>query len=254
MTTPLIVGNWKMNGSLSQCFDLARKITEGLRERPSDADVVLAPPYTALTQVKQATESSNIKLGGQDCHWQDSGAFTGEISPPMLKDSGCEFVILGHSERRHILNETDIVIAKKVNGALRSGLRPILCVGETLKQRRSGRTTTVIARQLRIALKDLVKTAIEKIEIAYEPVWAIGTGQTATPDQISQVHQRIRQFLKRSLGDREGSQVRILYGGSVNADNALSLMKTLDVSGLLVGGASLKAETFLPIVHRLSES
>jgi triosephosphate isomerase len=229
MTTPLIVGNWKMNGSLSQCFDLARKITEGLRERPSDADVVLAPPYTALTQVKQATESSNIKLGGQDCHWQDSGAFTGEISPPMLKDSGCEFVILGHSERRHI-------------------------VRETLKQRRSGRTTTVIARQLRIALKDLVKTAIEKIEIAYEPVWAIGTGQTATPDQISQVHQRIRQFLKRSLGDREGSQVRILYGGSVNADNALSLIKTLDVSGLLVGGASLKAETFLPIVHRLSES
>jgi len=252
MTAALIVGNWKMNGSESQCFELAQNIVGGSQQVGSDVEVVLAPPYTALSKVKQAIDHSQIKLGAQNCHWEDSGAFTGEISPPMLKDSGCEFVIIGHSERRHILQESDTMVAKKLQAALRNELRPILCVGETLKERRAGRTTTVITRQLRVALKGLIKNAIENIEIAYEPVWAIGTGQTATPDQISQVHRRIRQLLVRSFGEVKGSQVRILYGGSVKPDNARELMQTPDVNGLLVGGASLKTETFLPIVHCLS--
>jgi triosephosphate isomerase (TIM) len=254
MIKPLIVGNWKMNGTQSQCFDLARKIAQNLRRKPSRVEVVLAPPYTALAQVKRAIENSNIKLAGQDSHWEESGAFTGEISPVMLKDTGCEFVILGHSERRHILQESDIMIAKKLNAALRNGLRPILCVGETLAERGGGRTATVIARQLRIALKGLAKGGIDQLDIAYEPVWAIGTGQTATPSQISQVHKRIRQFLKRSFSVVKANRMRILYGGSVNADNALTLMKTPEVSGLLVGGASLKAETFLPVIRCLDES
>ena len=249
MIAPLIVGNWKMHGTQSQCFDLARTLAQELRPKSSRADVVLAPPYTALAEVKRAIEDSRIKLAAQDSHWEESGAFTGEISPVMLKDAGCEFVILGHSERRHILNESDIVIAKKLHAALRCGLRPILCVGETLAERNSGRAARIIARQLRIALKGLGKDAIDKCEIAYEPVWAIGTGQNASPDQISQVHTRIRQFLKKSFGEVGGNRVRILYGGSVNPVNALTLMKTPEVSGLLVGGASLKADTFLPIVR-----
>ncbi len=254
MITSLIVGNWKMHGTQAHCFDLAQRIAQNLRRKPARADVVLAPPYTALAQVKRVIKNSKIKLGAQNSHWEESGAFTGEISPVMLKDAGCEFVILGHSERRHILQESDIIIAKKVDAAVRNGLRPILCVGETLKERRSGRTAMVIARQLRIALKGLVKGGIDRIDIAYEPVWAIGTGQTATPVQISQVHKRIRQFLKRSFGAAKAGRVRILYGGSVAPDNALTLMETPEVSGLLVGGASLKAETFLPIVHCLSKN
>ena len=252
MITPLIVGNWKMNGTQSQCFELAVKIASGVHEKPSSAEVVIAPPYTALAQVKTALENSAIKLAAQNCHWEEKGAFTGEISPVMLKDSGCEFVILGHSERRHILGESDRVIAQKLTAALRNNLRPILCVGETLKERRSGRTASIIGRQLRTALKDLAETGIEKIEIAYEPVWAIGTGQTATPDQVSQVHQRIRRFLRKKLGDSKGNQIRVLYGGSVNPENARTLIQTPDVNGLLVGGASLKAETFLPIVHSVT--
>ena len=169
----------------------------------------------------------------------------------MLKDVGCEFVILGHSERRHILNESDLVVAKKVQAALRNRLRAILCVGETLAERQTGRTTAVITRQLRIALKGFGKSAIENIEIAYEPVWAIGTGLNATSEQIARVHGRIRQFLKASFGNRKGNAVRILYGGSVKPENAAAILRTPGVNGLLVGGASLKAETFLPIVNCL---
>jgi triosephosphate isomerase (TIM) len=252
MTTPLVVGNWKANGLQAECRELGRAIARGIARKPPAVEVALAPPYTALAQVKKAIDRSDIKLAAQNCHWEDRGAFTGEITPPMLADVGCDFVILGHSERRHIFQESDVVVAKKLLAALSNQLRPILCVGETLAERQAGRAAAVITRQLRIALKGLGKNAIENIEIAYEPVWAIGTGHNATPEQITRVHSRIRQFLKGAFGQK-GAAVRVLYGGSVNPGNAAEILKTPEVNGLLVGGASLKAETFLPIVHCLDE-
>ena len=254
MTTPLVVGNWKANGLQTECRELGRAIARGIARKPPAVEVALAPPYTALGQVKRAIDGSGIKLAAQNCHWEDRGAFTGEITPPMLSDVGCDFVILGHSERRHVFQESDMVVAKKLIAALRNQLRPILCVGETLAQRQAGRATAVITRQLRIALKGLAENAIENIEIAYEPVWAIGTGHNATSEQITRVHRRIRQFLQSAFGSRKGAAVRVLYGGSVNPGNAVEILQTPEVNGLLVGGASLKAETFLPIVHCLDES
>lgn len=248
MNAPLVVGNWKMHGTRSECSSLARRIALGLSKNRSRAEVVLAPPYTSLRSVKQAIRNSRIALAGQNSHWQENGAFTGEVSPPMLRDVGCDFVILGHSERRHIFHETDETVAKKTLAALRNGLRPIVCVGETLAERSEGRTAGVIRRQLRIALKEVAKTDIAKIEIAYEPVWAIGTGRNATPEQISQVHGGIRRFMAVKFDRTKGSRVRILYGGSVKPENARSLATTPEVNGLLVGGASLKAETFLPVI------
>jgi triosephosphate isomerase len=251
MTPPLVVGNWKMYGIQAECRDLARGVARGLKRRGRQIHVALAPPNTALETVKRVIAGSQIRLAAQDCHWEDRGAFTGEVSAVMLKDIGCEFVILGHSERRHILNESDLVVAKKVHAALRNGLRPVLCVGETLAERQTGRTAAIVKRQLRIALKGLEKSAIDNIEIAYEPVWAIGTGLNATSEQIARVHGRIRQFLKASFGNPAGSAVRILYGGSVKPENAAEIFRTTEVNGLLVGGASLKAETFLSIINCL---
>jgi triosephosphate isomerase len=254
MTTPLVVGNWKANGLQAECRELARAIAGGVAERLAAVEVALAPPYTSLVPVKQAIENSGIRLAAQNCHWEDRGAYTGEVTPVMLAELGCDFVIVGHSERRHIFLESDPIIANKLKAALRNEMRPILCVGETLDERQAGRATTVITRQLRIALKGLDKNAIEKIEIAYEPVWAIGTGHNATSQQISRVHQQIRNFLKKAFDERTAQAVRILYGGSVNPGNAAEILQTQEVNGLLVGGASLKAETFLPIVHCLNES
>jgi triosephosphate isomerase (TIM) len=251
MTPPLVVGNWKANGLRAEHRELARAIARGIMRKPAAVEVALAPPYIGLTEVKRVVEKSAVKLAAQNCHWEDKGAFTGEITPPMLADAGCDFVIVGHSERRHIFHESDAIIAGKLQAALRHRLRPILCIGETLAERQAGRAGVTITRQLRIALKGLAKNAIENIEIAYEPVWAIGTGHNATSQQISRVHERIRKFLTKSFDQREGNSVRILYGGSVNPGNALEILKTAEVNGLLVGGASLKAETFLPIVHCL---
>ena len=254
MKIPLVVGNWKMHGTQADCFDRARMIAKDLDEKPASVEVAVAPPFTALAPVKQAIGNGKVQLAAQNCHWQQNGAFTGEVSPTMLRDIGCDFVILGHSERRHIFHESDVFVAKKMNAALESGLRIILCVGETLQERRKRQTLRIISRQLRIALKGAIKDGIDKIEIAYEPVWAIGTGHNATPEQISQVHAGIRLFLVKSFGAEIGSQVRILYGGSVNPDNAPELAKTANVTGLLVGGASLKPETFLPIVRSFTEN
>jgi triosephosphate isomerase (TIM) len=248
MNAPLVVGNWKMHGTRSECSRLARNIAQGLRKNPTRVQVVLAPPHTALQSVHQAIRNTKITLAGQDSHWQESGAFTGEVSPVMLRDVGCDFVILGHSERRHIFHESDEIVGLKTLAAVRNGLRPILCVGETVEERKRGRTAGVIARQLRIALKGVAKNDIGKLEIAYEPVWAIGTGHNATPEQISQVHGRIRRFMAANFDKTMGSKVRILYGGSVKPENATALATTPEVNGLLVGGASLKAETFLPII------
>lgn len=249
MNAPLVVGNWKMHGGQSECRALVRAIVRGLKKNPCRADIALAPPFTALGTVGNAIRRSEFKLAAQNCHWQQSGAFTGEVSPSMIKELGCEFVILGHSERRHIFGESDEMIARKVDAAIAQGLRAILCVGETLDDRRRNLTTQIITRQLRSTLKGLAKDVIEKLEIAYEPVWAIGTGQNATAAQVSQVHQRIRKYLTVSFGSSRANEVRILYGGSVKRENAAELAALDEVNGLLVGGASLNAETFLPIVR-----
>jgi triosephosphate isomerase (TIM) len=249
MNDPLVVGNWKMHGGQAECLMLARAVVRDLKKNPCRAVVALAPPFTALGSVGNAIRQAKVKLAAQNCHWHESGAFTGEISPGMLTDLGCEYVILGHSERRHLFGEGDEMIAHKVIAAIARNLRVILCVGETLEERRRGLTAKIIARQLRSALKGFTKDAIEKLEIAYEPVWAIGTGQNATTTQVNQVHRRIRKLLRASFGLSMGSRVRILYGGSVKPENAGELAALDEVDGLLVGGASLKGETFLPIVR-----
>jgi triosephosphate isomerase len=249
MTAPLVVGNWKANGVQAECRDLARAIARGMTLKHPLVEVAVAPPYTALAIVKQAIGKSSVKLAAQNCHWEDRGAFTGEITPLMIADLGCDFVIVGHSERRHIFHESDSVVARKIQATLRNEIRPILCVGETLTERQTGRTASVIARQLRVALKGLAKSAIKNVEIAYEPVWAIGTGHNATSKQIARVHRQIREYITISFGKEKGEAARILYGGSVKPENAAEILTIPGVNGLLVGGASLKAETFLQIVH-----
>lgn len=250
--TSLVVGNWKMHTTQAQARTLARQILRGLRKGHAGAEVVLAPPYTSLRPVRDVIRRSQIRLAGQNAHWHESGAFTGEISSSMLCDVGCEYVILGHSERRHIFGESDRSVAQKIAACLGQGLRPILCVGETLDEREQGITTRVICRQLKVALKGVSKNVIGNVEIAYEPVWAIGTGRNATPEQVGRVHQRIRKTLVALFGKARGNRVRILYGGSVKPENAGALASVSEVNGLLVGGASLKAETFLPIVRCFS--
>jgi triosephosphate isomerase (TIM) len=247
---PLVVGNWKMHGTQDEAVALARDVRRGLKGRR--VDVVLAPPFTALAPVRRTLRGSALRLAGQNVHWEEQGAFTGEISPKMLRELGCHFAIVGHSERRRLFNEIDQTVAKKLAACLRWGLRPILCVGETLEERNKGATTRVITRQLRIALKEMTKDAIEKIEIAYEPVWAIGTGRNATPERASRVHTTIRRMLKKLFGAKRAEQTRILYGGSVRADNAGELASAKDVNGLLVGGASLKVKDFLSIIGNFS--
>jgi triosephosphate isomerase (TIM) len=254
MTPPLVVGNWKMNGSQADCLHLARQIARDVKSKPAPVQVVVAPPFTALAAVSKALHDSKVQLAAQNCHWQLSGAFTGEVSPSMLKELGCEFVILGHSERRHIFYESNDMIGKKVAPVIAQDMRPIVCVGETLEERQRERTFEIIARQLEFALKGLGNDAIEKIEIAYEPVWAIGTGHNATPDQIREVHAHIRHFVGASFGRSNGHGVRILYGGSVKPDNAAMIAGIDGVNGLLVGGASLQAESFLPIARAFSKN
>ena len=248
MTVPLVVGNWKMNDSQAECQKLAREIARAIERKATRAQVVVAPPFTALTTVARAIRHSKIKMAAQNCHWQESGAYTGEISAPMVAELGCEFVILGHSERRHLLRESDEMIARKVAPVIAHGMRAILCVGETLEERQRKLTGQVITRQLRSALKGSTKDVIDNLEIAYEPVWAIGTGQNATTAQVREVHVRIRRFLKTSFGKAASERVRILYGGSVKPENVDMLARIEELDGLLVGGASLKAESFLPIV------
>ena len=253
MNSPLVVANWKMHGGQAHCALLARQIVRDLRRRPADVEVVLAPPFTSLSAVHRSLRGSNVKLAAQNCHWEMQGAFTGEVSPIMVRELGCDYVIVGHSERRHILQESDEMIARKLAPIASQGMRAILCVGETQDQRWSGKTGTVIRRQLRIALKGLVKADIGNVEIAYEPVWAIGTGQNATPKQINQVHSRIRTCIKEWFGPAAGKQLRILYGGSVKPENVADLVIIEEINGLLVGGASLKSETFLPIIRAFSQ-
>jgi triosephosphate isomerase len=245
---PLVVGNWKMHGTQAEAATLARQILNG-GKGIRDVEVVLAPPFTALSTVAAVTIDSAVELAAQNIHWEMEGAFTGEISPRMVRELGCQYVLIGHSERRHVFQESDQAVGKKMTAALRSDLKPILCVGETLQERKSGKTNAVIGRQLRAALKGVGKDGIENISIAYEPVWAIGTGHNATPEQIAAVHRWVRSLLARRLGEKPAETCRILYGGSVRPENAPELIKVPDVDGLLVGGASLKAEAFLGIIR-----
>lgn len=241
---PFIAGNWKMHKTLAEARTLARAIRQGAAPGRR-AEVGLAPPYTALAAVAHELAGSDIRLAAQDTHWEKQGAYTGAISPMMLADVGCHYVIIGHSERRQHFGETNHTVNLKVKAVLAAGLKVILCVGETKEERQADLTIARVSEQLREGLAG-VTAAPAALVIAYEPVWAIGTGLTATPDQAQEVHAFIRQELSRLLGD--GGPYRIQYGGSVTPDNAATLLAQPDIDGALVGGASLKPELFLPII------
>jgi len=216
-------------------------------------DVVLCPPFTTLSEVFEVIAESDIQLGAQDCYWEEEGAFTGEISCKMLKDAGCKFVIIGHSERRQFFAETNESVNKKLKAALKAGLTPIMCVGEMLSEREKGLTFKVLDDHVKNGLRDISLEDMEKIVIAYEPVWAIGTGKTATPAQAQEAQKYIRDLLQKLYNKDVANNVRIQYGGSVKPENTLELMKQPDVDGALVGGASLKIESFSEIVKKASE-
>ena len=241
-----ICGNWKMHKTASEAVQLVRELRKQLDRAP--AQVAVAPPFTALPAAKQALQGSSIELFGQNCHHEKQGAFTGEVSASMLKDAGCDGVILGHSERRQYFGETDEGVAKKVRSVLGEGLHAIVCVGETLQEREAGKTWEVVSRQVRGALGGLDPGALQRITLAYEPVWAIGTGRTATTAQAQEVHAQIRGLLRELGGAAVAGAVRIQYGGSVKPDNAADLLSQPDVDGALVGGASLKAADFAAII------
>ncbi|MBI5368434.1 MAG: triose-phosphate isomerase [Planctomycetes bacterium] len=252
MRRPVIVGNWKMNTTLREATTLAAAVRRDL-ERVDDVEVGICPPFVYLLDVADQVRDTNIRLGAQDCHWEPKGAFTGEVSPAMLKDVGCEYVILGHSERRHLLGEKDDQINKKLRGALAVGLTPILCIGELLEERERGATDAVVRGQLEGSLAGFGADALERMILAYEPVWAIGTGKTATPGQAQEVHAGLRAWLRKRFG-AVADGLRIQYGGSVKPDNAADLMRLPDVDGALVGGASLDAKAFAGIVRFKDQS
>jgi triosephosphate isomerase (TIM) len=246
--TPLIVGNWKMNKTASEAAAFVRELSSKLTSS-AHAEVVLAPPFTALESVRTALgPSSKIQLGAQNLHWEARGAFTGEVSGPMLRDVGCTFVIVGHSERRTLFGERDVDIQKKVGAALAHGLCPILCIGESLKEREADRTDAIVIAQLTAALAGMTVEELSRITIAYEPVWAIGTGRAATTDQAIAVHRIIRAFVAKGWGQEAAARIRILYGGSVTPQNAESLLNTEEIDGALIGGACLKSDSFATIV------
>lgn len=231
---------------LGEASELAAGVVRGCRDL-EDVDIVLAPPFTTLTTVASAIAGTPIQLGGQDLHWEEKGAFTGEISPTMLKDAGCSYVIIAHSERRQFFGETDRTANRKVLAALSHGLAPILCVGESEAERDRGVTFVVVDRQVKEGLKDVAASQLQKLVVAYEPIWAIGTGRTATPAQAEEVHQSIRGQLAKLFGAEAADGVRILYGGSVKPDNVDDLMAEADIDGALVGGASLDVASFTRI-------
>jgi triosephosphate isomerase len=248
MRIPLIAGNWKMNLTREEAKDLAQKIKDGIDPNLKH-EVLLAPSFTNLETVKKVIKETKILLAAQNMFWEEKGAFTGEVSPIQLKDIGCNYVIIGHSERRNIFGETDEIINKKIKSALKNEINVIMCIGETLTERETGKTYEVLGKQLENGLKEIDKNSISKIVIAYEPVWAIGTGKTATPTQAEEAHMFIREKIK-DLYDRDISdKIRILYGGSVKAENIDDLMAQKNIDGVLVGGESLKADKFLRIIH-----
>jgi triosephosphate isomerase len=246
MRRKLIDGNWKMNTDRAAAIKLARGVV-GRAGMHSTVDLLVCPPFVYLLPVHELVKGTQVALGAQDMYHEANGAFTGEISAAMLLDAGCTHVILGHSERRHILGETDADVNKKTLAALAAGLTPIVCVGELLDERESGETAVVIRRQFEGSLATVAADKIEKVVIAYEPVWAIGTGKVATPKQAEEVHAELRGLVAQRYNEKAAGNVRILYGGSVKPDNARDLLSQPNIDGALVGGASLKVDDFLGI-------
>jgi triosephosphate isomerase (TIM) len=247
MRKPIIAGNWKLNKTSHEAIILASELKREIVDIEG-VDIVLCPPFTALADVADALTDTNMALGAQNMFWEDAGAFTGEISAPMLKDLGVAYVIIGHSERRQYFHETNETVNKRLCAALKHGLNPIVCVGENLAQRESNKTFDVIKDHCEGSLIGLSAEEMKKVVMAYEPVWAIGTGKTATPEQAQEVHVFIRQLLEKMFDDQTAGSVRIQYGGSVTPDNIALLMAQEDIDGVLVGGASLKALSFAAIV------
>lgn len=245
---PFIAGNWKMNKTVEEAIDLIKGLKVHLKGI-EDVEVAIAPPFTALYAASQELKGSSIHLASQNLFWEEKGAFTGEVSPVMLKECGCRYAIIGHSERRQYFGETDATVNRKIKAALVFDLKVIFCIGETLEEKEEGKTFAVLERQVEGGLKDLVEKEVKDMVVAYEPVWAIGTGKTATPEQAEEAHQFIRRKMERlySRGISEG--IRIQYGGSVTPENIKGLMERENIDGALVGGASLKVETFLRIVR-----
>ncbi len=250
MRKPFVAGNWKMNTDSHSGVALAKAVVDGASGLAGGSvDIAVIPPFVYLSAVGQAVSSSRVALGAQDVYFEAKGAFTGEISTAMLKDVGCTYVLCGHSERRHVLGESDELINKKLTASISGGLLPILCVGELLEERDAGKTEQVVERQTRAGLAGLSAEKISAVTIAYEPVWAIGTGRTATKEQAQEVHAFIRKLLAEMYDESVAQETRILYGGSVKPDNAEELMGQEDVDGCLVGGASLKADDFVQIIE-----
>jgi triosephosphate isomerase len=246
----LIVGNWKMNKTASEAASFVRALSEHLHGLSSHIELVVAPPFTALQTVRTTlAPSSPLQLGAQDMFWEDEGAYTGEVSPPMLVDLGCRYVIIGHSERRTLFGEQSDSIQKKIRAALKHSLRPILCIGESLTQRESGMTDDVLTQQLNQSLSGFTADALSEITVAYEPIWAIGTGKSATAEQAVAAHQTIRRVLAATISPVNADSTRILYGGSVTPQNIESLLASDQVDGALIGGACLQVDSFATIAR-----
>ncbi len=244
---PLIAGNWKMHTTIQEAQQLASAVVQAAA-KVSGREVMIAPPYTALAAVGSLLSGTGVLLGAQNVHWQEEGAFTGEISAAMLKDVGCVMAIVGHSERRQVFGETDVMINRRLSGALQSGLVPVFCIGETLEEREAGRAFSVLEAQVRAGLAGLELVDGAEIVVAYEPVWAIGTGKTATEAQAQEAHDFVRKLLADIYEKNIAAQIRILYGGSVKPENIDVLMQQEDIDGALVGGAALNAKSFERII------
>ena len=247
MAKPVIAGNWKMNKTIAEAVGFASRLREALGASPGP-EVIVAPPFTALRDVAEALRGSSVRLAAQNLHEAEKGAYTGEISGGMLREAGCQYVIVGHSERRTLFGEGNDAVNRKLRAALGADLKPIFCIGETLADREEDRTKTVIGRQLKEGLNNLTAGDIGRFLFAYEPVWAIGTGRTATPEQAEEVHLFIREWIAGQYGRGSAAEAAILYGGSVTPANIAALMRQQDIDGALVGGASLNVESFLRII------
>ena len=248
---PIIAGNWKLNKSIKESIELVTLLKRANLESLG-VDIVVCPPYTALSSVSEILIGSEIKLGAQDIYWEEKGAFTGEVSAALIKDAGASFVIVGHSERRQFFHETRDTVNKKTKAALAAGLTPIVCVGELLKEREAGKTFQIVEEQLKGAFFNFNSDAVRNVIVAYEPVWAIGTGKVATPAQAEEAHAFIRKQIGKLFGDDVAQGLKIQYGGSVKADNIADLMREADIDGALVGGASLDANQFAEIIKNTS--
>lgn len=249
MRTPLIAGNWKMNNNMTESMELVDNLIQLTKDFNKNVEILICPPFTALFSIKNSINDSVIKLGAQNMYFEEKGAYTGEVSPIMLHDIGVEYVIIGHSERRQLFNETDDLINKKLKAALKYDIKPILCVGETLEQRESGIEKSIIKNQITNAFKDISDKDSVKIIIAYEPIWAIGTGKNATSNQANEMASFIRKTVSELYGELVSQNMIIQYGGSVKVNNANEILSQNDIDGALIGGASLKAEDFYKIIN-----